>query len=176
MGMKDINFNLLLTAALGLLMLVLLEFTYPMGMQKTASMPEEQMMQNGMPVVPFPPVVSEEVSEEVPPMLLFARLNAQNNSGISGNAVLFEANGKLQVAIAFDSAAPEGVQMPAHIHKGTCENLGEVVYPLTNILNGASETELAVTVAELRSQFPLAVNVHRSAAEASVYVACGDLE
>ena len=34
---------------------------------------------------------------------------------------------------------------------------------------------LDVTLEQLRSELPLAINIHRSAAEASVYVSCGEL-
>ena len=101
-------------------------------------------------------------------------LAAQNNSGESGNAVLEENNGQTMVTLALDNA-PAGPQ-PAHIHIGACPEPGAVVYPLTNVVNGASKTSLNLSLADLRAQLPLAVNVHKSPAEAKVYFACGDLK
>lgn len=39
-----------------------------------------------------------------------------------------------------------------------------------------SQTELEVSLLDLEEQMPLAINVHKSVEEASVYVSCGDLE
>lgn len=66
--------------------------------------------------------------------------------------------------------------MPAHIHAGACPTPGAVSYPLAAVTAGRSETTLTVSTKELLAQLPLAINVHKSAAELSVYVACGDLK
>ena len=73
------------------------------------------------------------------------------------------------------TGAPAGVAQPAHIHVGACPGVGAVKYPLTFPVDGQSETVLDVTLEQLRSELPLAINIHRSAAEASVYVSCGEL-
>lgn len=98
----------------------------------------------------------------------------QNSSGESGTATLIEEDGKVKVTLALEGAQ-EGVTQPAHIHMGACPDVGEVKYPLTSPINGASETTLDVTLAELRSGMPLAINVHKSVKESGVYVSCGDL-
>lgn len=79
---------------------------------------------------------------------------------------------------------------PAHIHTGTCEELGDVVLPLTDIAAPAADAarsgpESAVPVkhSETRVDVPLqeiidgghAVNVHLSAEEIGEYIACGDI-
>jgi hypothetical protein len=102
-------------------------------------------------------------------------LNAQNTSGESGTAILTEENEKTRVVLSM-SGAPKGTPQPAHIHSGACPKPGDVVYPLTNVVNGASETVLDVDMEALMQQMPLAVNVHKSASQAAVYVACGDLK
>ena len=71
--------------------------------------------------------------------------------------------------------APQAVAQPAHIHVGTCLDVGAVKYPLTSLVNGMSVTVLAVTLDQLRAEQPLGLNVHKSTAETSVYVSCGDL-
>ena len=100
-------------------------------------------------------------------------MNEQNGSGESGGATLSEVNGQLVVTL--DLANGPSTPQPAHIHKGTCANLDPVpLYPLNNVVNGKSETTLSITLADLMNG-EYAINVHKSAAEAKVYVSCGDL-
>ena len=98
----------------------------------------------------------------------------QNKSGESGTATLSEVDGKVKVTLNL-TGAPAGVTQPAHIHVGKCPDVGAVKYPLTSPVKGVSETMLDVTLAQLKSELPLGINVHKSAEEAKVYVACGDL-
>src|SRR5512134_1396639 len=78
---------------------------------------------------------------------------------------------------------------PVHIHSGTCDNLGDVVVPLTDIkLNTAgesfgfgsavpveeSETDVAITMSNLLAS-PHAINAHESADAIQNYIACGDI-
>lgn len=100
-------------------------------------------------------------------------LKEQNLSSQSGKAVLKELNGKIMVSLDLKGATV--TPQPAHIHMGACPTVGAVKYPLTNLVNGKSETTLDVTLAQLKADMPLAINVHKSAAQAGVYVACGDL-
>ena len=72
--------------------------------------------------------------------------------------------------------APENVSQPVHIHVGSCPEVGEVKYPLTNVLDGESVTTLDVTLEQLEIELPLAINVHKSVTEASVYISCGDIQ
>lgn len=103
------------------------------------------------------------------------RLQEQNASGEAGAVSLAEVNGKVEVTLTV-TGQPAGVAQPAHIHSGSCPNPGAVVYPLTFPKDGApSVTMLDVSMSELAAQAPLAVNVHKSGPEASVYVACGNL-
>jgi len=102
-------------------------------------------------------------------------LNEQNNSGEYGNVTLTEKDGNVVVSVMVNNA-PRGVAQPAHIHAGSCIALGDVVYPMTNVVNGKSETTLKVTMDELKNKMPLSINVHKSAAQANVYVSCGNLE
>lgn len=98
----------------------------------------------------------------------------QNSSGEKGTATLMEESGKVKVTLKLTGAA-EGVTQPAHIHVGSCPDVGAVKYPLTSPVNGMSETMLEVTLAKLKSELPLGINVHKSATESKVYVSCGDL-
>jgi len=101
-------------------------------------------------------------------------LSPQNNSGESGVAILKEVNGKTEVKLRLEGAAKD-VTQPAHIHSGSCATLGGVKWSLTFPVNGKSETTLDISFDQLRAELPLAINVHKSAAEAKVYTSCGDL-
>lgn len=103
-----------------------------------------------------------------------ATLAAQNESGISGTATVTDMDGKAKVVVNLTGAPAEG-EHPAHLHMGSCSTLGEPKFALTPIVNGTSETVLEVSVDEIEAGLPLALNVHKSATEEGVYVACGDL-
>jgi hypothetical protein len=79
---------------------------------------------------------------------------------------------------------------PAHIHSGTCDTLGDVVVPLTDVAAqapgaGTVGPATAHTVKTSRTvvDMPLqeiidgghAINVHESAEAIDVYIACGDI-
>ena len=96
-------------------------------------------------------------------------------------------------------------QHPAHIHTGTCETLGDVVFPLNDLtapdmmgtpmagmeatpMMGMTSTPMAgmdqvvaqsITSVEASLEDILAaehaINVHLSAEEIEVYIACGDI-
>ncbi len=107
---------------------------------------------------------------------LVIKLNEQNNSGQSGQAVITQVGSSTVKVIVNLTGKPSGVPQPAHIHLGSCPNPGAVKYPLTNVGNGASQTEIqGLTLQQLLGERPLAINVHKSTTEASVYVACGDI-
>jgi hypothetical protein len=77
---------------------------------------------------------------------------------------------------------------PAHIHSGTCAELGDVVVPLSDVAPPEGEHAGAASAIGLKLglnliDMPLhelldgayAVNVHKSAEEIDVYIACGDI-
>ncbi|MCR4325344.1 MAG: CHRD domain-containing protein [Patescibacteria group bacterium] len=113
--------------------------------------------------------------EQEAPQAIIVSLGEQNDSGMSGFANLTAVEGSTNVVLTL-TGAPEGVVQPAHIHTGSCAEIGGVVYPLEFPVNGVSETTLAVSLDAILGQLPLALNVHKSAEEVSVYVACGDIE
>ena len=102
-------------------------------------------------------------------------LSSQNNSSQTGVVtVRDDASGKAHVVVNLVNE-PAGASQPMHFHAGSCAVIGAVKYTLANAVNGKSETTLSVSTSELMAQLPLAVNVHKSAAEMGVYVACGDV-
>jgi plastocyanin len=78
---------------------------------------------------------------------------------------------------------------PAHIHSGTCDNLGDIVAPLGDVvLNTAGEvfgvpSAIPVKESETDVELPLgdilaaphAINIHESAEAIQNYIACGDI-
>ena len=78
---------------------------------------------------------------------------------------------------------------PAHIHSGTCDQLGDVVYPLADVAAPSGEEMGAggghlVKISEANHvDAPLqeiidgghAINVHLSAEEIGTYIACGNI-
>ena len=103
------------------------------------------------------------------------KLSQQNKSGESGTAKLTPAGDKTKVEISL-KGAPKGVSQPAHVHEGTCAKLDpKPKYGLSNVVDGKSTTEVPADIKTLRGG-NLAINVHKSAEEAKVYVACGDIK
>lgn len=101
-------------------------------------------------------------------------LVGENNSGESGTAVLKEENGKTTVTINLTGFQTGGPQ-PAHVHMGACPGVGDIKYPLKDIVNGQSVTVLSATLTEIRQALPLAINIHKSSKEIAVYTSCGEL-
>lgn len=121
------------------------------------------------------PIADHKITQQSDLLSSVLTLNPQNNSGETGMILMRESDKGLQVGIDIQSGFPKDTPQPAHIHKGSCAELGEVVYPLTNVTNGASMTTLQVSLSELKGQLPLAINVHKSESESTVYVACADV-
>ena len=101
------------------------------------------------------------------------QLSEQNDSNIDGTATLTAVGQQTRVVVDVDDAGA-GPQ-PAHIHNGTCATLDpRPAYPLTAVANGKSETMVNASLSEILSK-PMAINLHKSPQEASIYVACGNL-
>mgnify|MGYP001583129297 CR=1 FL=1 len=100
-------------------------------------------------------------------------LVAQNDSGESGVAIIRDEGGKAKVILNLRNTP--AIPQPAHIHLGACPTPAAVKYPLANVVNGVSETLLAVSANELLKQLPLAINVHKSSDDLKTYVACGNI-
>ncbi len=121
---------------------------------------------------------STPVVEETPvyPSPLMVMLTEQNKSKQAGTATLTQTGtSTVHVSLAMTGASAT-VAEPAHIHLGSCPTPGAVVYPLTSVVNGASETDIQTTLDGLLAQLPLSINVHKSEKEIKVYVACGDIK
>lgn len=117
---------------------------------------------------------SESANIIPPPREIVADLTAQNNSGQNGSATFVE-DGSLTKVKVLIVGAPLGLRQPAHVHVGACPKPGAVKYPLSDVVDGFSETVLDVPLTQLEGEKPLAVNVHKSTTQLVFYTACGDL-
>jgi hypothetical protein len=99
-------------------------------------------------------------------------LDQLNDSGVSGTATLTPDGDQTKVVLKVKGATGDH---PVHIHNGTCSNLQDVVFPLTNIdANGDSETTLDIKLDDLLDG-EFAINAHLSAEQISTYVACVEI-
>src|SRR3954465_12594361 len=98
-------------------------------------------------------------------------LAPQNNSGQTGTAVLTSEGAGTKVVISLSNAAGPH---PAHIHDGSCPNPGAVVFPLTSVTNGRSETVVAAALSDILKA-PHAINIHKSPQEIPFYTSCGNV-
>jgi plastocyanin len=99
----------------------------------------------------------------------------------------------LMVVISMSASVVWGqeadVPHPAHIHSGTCDNLGDIVAPLsdvteqtagevfgaqTAVLVKESATDVALPLGDILAA-PHAINIHESAEAIQNYIACGDI-
>lgn len=102
------------------------------------------------------------------------KLDEQNGSGESGTATLTAQGDATKVVLALENPAASTPQ-PAHIHKGSCDNLNPTPeYPLANVADGASTATVNVALDELDGG-GFAINIHKSEPEVKTYVACGDI-
>ena len=102
------------------------------------------------------------------------KLNPQAGAHESGTATLLDGAKGLIVRLRV-AGGPEGVAQPAHIHTGTCDNLGGVKYPLHPVTNGISETVVPNVTLATFTKGAWAINVHQSTSDLKSYVACGNI-
>jgi hypothetical protein len=102
------------------------------------------------------------------------KLEAQNNSGQNGVATLLPEGDKTKVVIEIPNM-PAGVAQPAHIHLGSCDKLDKAPkWNLEAVKGGRSVTVVPVSLETILKD-RTAINVHKSAAEAQIYVSCGNI-
>jgi hypothetical protein len=94
-----------------------------------------------------------------------------DESGQSGSADITSDGDQVVVSIEIE-AGPDGEPQPAHIHDGTCRDLGDVAYPLEDVVDGVSESSADVSMADIIGN-AYAIAVHLSEDEMDVIVACG---
>ncbi len=92
-----------------------------------------------------------------------------------GTAILTAQGNQTQVVLNIQPGLP-GAQQPAHIHQGTCPDVGAVAVPLSNVVDGRSTTIIDRPLSSLLGA-GLSINVHKgtSPADLNVYVSCGNI-
>lgn len=119
----------------------------------------------------------EELSEPGSPDMYTYNLTEQNDSGQTGTLTLSDTGTGGVTAVLSMTGGDFLDPQPAHIHVGHCPKPGAVEIPLTNVVDGQSTTELDMSIEDIMAASPeLAVNVHKSVAEAGVYTACADIQ
>lgn len=101
-------------------------------------------------------------------------LDEQSSSGVSGEARISESDGQLEVSVTLDGDDGSSPR-PAHIHAGSCDELGDVVYPLEDAGESPSTSTVDATLEELVDG-DFAINVHESAEALENYIACGSID
>jgi hypothetical protein len=104
---------------------------------------------------------------------LTVRLAEQNGSGQSGTATFIVDGDRTRIVLELTN--PSDVPQPAHVHSGSCDDLGDPVVALTGVEDGRSETEARMTLERLR-QGDLVIHAHKSDVEFDVSVACAPIE
>ena len=114
-----------------------------------------------------------DATEELPDAIELP-LQERDDSGITGNVELSgTTEGQLEVEIELDGS--EGGPHPAHIHRGSCDDLDpNPEFPLEDVVDGESKTTLDLSLGDLVLD-EYAVNVHESPENLDTYVACADL-
>ncbi|HAN14592.1 MAG: hypothetical protein EBQ56_03800 [Proteobacteria bacterium] len=109
------------------------------------------------------------------PTTLTIPLASNNNSGVTGTAVITDIGGGKSKVVLTISGGKSATTGPAHIHSGKCPEVGAVVAPLTNLANGTSTTEVAVPISAMIGAAH-AINLHETGVSGVAgYVACGNL-
>ena len=125
---------------------------------------------------------------KTPPLALVRSPRILGVAALAALALLAPA-GLAQEATPLGGTAAGDGPHPAHIHSGTCDELGDVVFPLADVASLTGEEMGAagahpVKVSEVNNvDVPLqeildgghAINVHLSAEEIGEYIACGNI-
>ncbi len=97
------------------------------------------------------------------------------NSNMSGTATLEDIAGSGVILLKFPSLSDDNESIvPAYIHEGTCRKMGKLKYTLAVPDAGESETDLDITVDQLKQLAPLTIDLEKSLKDKTV-LACGDI-
>lgn len=130
------------------------------------------------------------------PRQLRVTMNADNHSGQTGFAVITElANG---VRVEVETSAPDAAPQPAHVHHGTCGEVGDKAFGLRTATEDPARPGRFVSTTELTSanigdamvdgkpvdrkylkvaallETPHLINLH-DPRDVGIYVSCGEL-
>ncbi len=101
-------------------------------------------------------------------------LNEQKDSGVNGTVEFSAVGRKTAVTIKVDPAG--NLDMPAHIHPGTCDKMiPQPKFPLESVKDGSSSTVVPATIEELFTG-GLALNTHKSNDEMKISTSCVEIK
>ena len=96
-------------------------------------------------------------------------------SGQSGTVTLIPMEAQTQIVLEIKPGPAEDDPQPVHVHFGNCGiNLGEVRFPLNDVVAGKSTTIVDASVSSL-SDGSHNINLHKSYPDIRVYTACGEI-
>lgn len=95
-----------------------------------------------------------------------------DESGQSGFATIDEFDDETQVVLQI-SGEPDSTRS-ASIRSGSCDNPGEVMFDLNDVVNGRSETSFGISADEIVGAGPFLIAVFATDDESEALVACGD--
>ena len=123
----------------------------------------------------LPAAVNAQATRPVTINLSAANSGGDTASGVNGTATLTDiGGGRTRVDIRVSVGPGGSAMMPNHIHAGRCPGVAAVSFPLNAVTNGVGTSEVNVSLADLLAG-TYAINLHRSPAEASVWVSCGNV-
>jgi hypothetical protein len=96
-----------------------------------------------------------------------------NNSNQFGSAALVPENNKTRIII--NLANTPNYPQQAYILQGSCEQPGNVIYTLSPLIDGKSETVIDLSLENLFDQLPLVIAVYRETPTAQINVSCGSI-
>ena len=114
-----------------------------------------------------------ENDDDVKGSAMTLELKEQNSSGQSGTATLTPVDDE-RTRIVMQLSNPPAVPQPAHVHPGPCDDLGDPVAALANVVRGRSATTVPLSFAELR-RGDLVVHAHKSEKEYDISVVCAPI-
>lgn len=116
---------------------------------------------------------SEEEERIVGGEALTVQLAEQNGSGQSGTAMFTPLDGG-RTRIVIELTSPQEAPQPAHVHRGSCDDLGPPVVALTDVEDGRSATNAEIPLRKLETG-DLVIHAHKSEAEYDISVACAPI-
>ena len=128
-----------------------------------------------MAALALPAVVSAQAGRVVTVPLAAANSGGDTASGVNGTATLTDiGGGRTRVDIRVTVGPGGSAAMPNHIHAGRCPGVAAVSWALNAVTAGVGTSEVPVSITDLLAG-QYAINLHRSAAESSVWVSCGNV-
>lgn len=105
---------------------------------------------------------------------IFFHANQSTKFSQSGQAILIEQNGRLTLSLDL-STIPLRKPQPAYIQYGSCLTPKKILYSLSDVVAGLSETDLDINLDQLKSKRPLSIDIRKSYDEIKVQTACANL-